>query len=289
MKIPENLDFNWKELEIPELKSLIPAREQLHYAVQFIALTGKFLIEQRPDDSHTSLSWDHDLSAFVGEPIINNAGYFIALSPSKLELSIHDQAKNIINSKNLDKNTRDSMLIWLKSALKEISIDSDDLSLQMHYEIPDHAIAHGRNFEIKEPEYFAILSDIYANAAYVLSAVQQSITGSSPVLCWPHHFDIAMLITLDPEKDAEQARSIGVGMSPGDATYAEPYFYITPWPYPEKSVELPDLNGSGFWHTEGWVGAVLPLSDILKAPVQQKMVEDYVLSGIKSSLALLGG
>ncbi len=257
--------------------------------MQFIALTGKYLIEQRPDDSHTGLSWDQDLSAFVGEPIIRNTGYFIALSPSKLELSIRDQAKNIIDSKNLDKNTRDSILIWLKSALKETGIDSDNLSLQMHYEIPDHPIAHGQNFEFKKPEYFSVLSDIYANAAHVLSVVQQTIKSSSPVRCWPHHFDIAMLLTLDPEKDAEQARSIGLGMSPGDATYAEPYFYITPWPYPEKSAELPDLDGSGFWHTEGWAGVVLPVSDIFKAAVQQRIVEDYMLRGIKACLSLPGG
>ena len=56
--------------------------------------------------------------------------------------------------------------------------------------------------------------------------------------------------------DPERARTLGVGMTPGDAARPEPYLYVTPWPYPE-SPELPPLPEGGCWHTEGWVGAVL--------------------------------
>ena len=50
-------------------------------------------------------------------------------------------------------------------------------------------------------------------------------------------------------------------MSPGDASYAEPYFYVTVWPYPEKE-KLTDL-AVGKWHTEGFVAPVLTASDLL--------------------------
>jgi hypothetical protein len=56
--------------------------------------------------------------------------------------------------------------------------------------------------------------------------------------------------------DPERARTLGVGMVPGDGSRPEPYLYVTPWPYPE-SPELPPLPEGGCWHTEGWTGAVL--------------------------------
>ena len=32
---------------------------------------------------------------------------------------------------------------------------------------------------------------------------------------WPHRFDIGLLISFDPAADPEEARSIGIGLSPG--------------------------------------------------------------------------
>jgi hypothetical protein len=59
-----------------------------------------------------------------------------------------------------------------------------------------------------------------------------------------------------PSAAAEQARTIGVGMVPGDAARPFPYLYVTPWPYPPHP-ELPPLPAGGQWNTEGWLGAVL--------------------------------
>lgn len=58
-------------------------------------------------------------------------------------------------------------------------------------------------------------------------------------------------------------RSVGVGLSPGDSGYPEPYVYVTPWPYPTG--ELPALPW-GHWHTEGWTGAVLRGSALVQEP-----------------------
>jgi hypothetical protein len=79
---------------------------------------------------------------------------------------------------------------------------------------------------------------------------------------WPHHFDLAALHVLDPEKDPEEARSVGAGLSPGDESYAEPYFYVSPWPAPEPAA-LPALPGGAHWHTDGFTSAVLSSSAIV--------------------------
>jgi hypothetical protein len=87
-----------------------------------------------------------------------------------------------------------------------------------------------------------------------------SSPNASAVRCWPHHFDIATLLALDPPTTPSNvARTIGAGLSPGDAGSPGGYWYVTPWPYPVVS-EPPPLAAGGAWHRTGWFGAVLPLS-----------------------------
>jgi len=42
-----------------------------------------------------------------------------------------------------------------------------------------------------------------------------------------------------------------VGLSPGDGSFDQPYFYALPWPAPADR-ELPRLDGGGTWQREGW-------------------------------------
>jgi hypothetical protein len=77
------------------------------------------------------------------------------------------------------------------------------------------------------------------------------------VRCWPHHYDIATLFALD-DGDPETARSVGIGLSPGDSAYAEPYLYCNPWPVPDGA--LPTAPGPLRWHTEGFTSLVCPAS-----------------------------
>ena len=100
-----------------------------------------------------------------------------------------------------------------------------------------------------------ILEWFQMGAALLASAVEKSDGGE--VRLWPHHFDIAALVELEPEAEPETARSINVGLSPGDASYAEPYWYVTPWPKPTAA--LPTL-GRGAWHEQGFTAAVLQAS-----------------------------
>ena len=156
------------------------------------------------------------------------------------------------------------------------------LSFNMHYKIPDHPIAHGAKFDLSDPELFSVYSDLYRNAAAVLFAVVQNFEGTSPVRCWPHHFDIATLLIPDTDKSSEDTRTIGVGFSPGDEIISEPYFYISPWPYPDSSYQLPALKGPGKWQTDGWTGVLLSLSDIVKTSGQKNLINEYVHTAIQS-------
>ena len=106
---------------------------------------------------------------------------------------------------------------------------------------------------------------------------------------WPHHFDLAALHVLDPEREPELARSVGAGFSPGDGSYEQPYFYVTPWSAPERS-SLPQLSGGAHWHTAGFTSAVLPghvVAEAAEASEQERLVQEFLESSVSAAYELL--
>ncbi len=75
-------------------------------------------------------------------------------------------------------------------------------------------------------------------------------------------------------------------MSPGDESYGEPYFYVSPWPYPQQGV-LPGLKGNGFWHTAGFTAAVLTATAILEQADQQAAIHTFALGTLESLLEIM--
>ena len=283
----DKLNFKWEEVGSVPPQDLVDAREQLHHSVQLIAALGKSLIAERPDDSHTSLHWNEDERAFEGEAVGKMPSLRIGLHPAELTLYIKQSNIDEPTTYSLLGNTLDSAFSWLKSDLEGRSIDVSGLSRRMHYEIPPHAIGTGQIISSDNTDHFEEIGRYFNNANSVLNSIKSILLETGEIRCWPHHFDIALLITIDKDKPVEEARSIGIGFSPGDSGYEEPYYYITPWPYPdiEKS-NLPVLL-AGKWHTEGWVGAVLLASEIISQNDQTKTVSDFVKSGILACAGLI--
>lgn len=155
--------------------------------------------------------------------------------------------------------------VWFDSALRALGLKPAS-HIALPYSVPHSAIlrsgAIGRSGEAAA---LAELARWYAAAAEVLTDVRAMLAGlhpgPGPARCWPHHFDIATLVDLE-EADAETARSIGIGVSPGDESYPQPYVYVSPWPRLDTA-ELPTLPPPGHWHTQGFVAAVATGEEIL--------------------------
>jgi hypothetical protein len=173
---------------------------------------------------------------------------------------------------------------WLAGLLRGRGMEPAPLEKPPHFELDDHPLLHGAKFSIdgREPS-FRQLSDYYHDAFLVLRALADANAGASGVRCWPHHFDIATLLP----GGRPGLENIGVGLSPGDQRYADPYFYVSPWPYPAGV--LPAL-ASGFWHTAGWTGAVLPSGSIeaTGAGAEQKRLAEQFIDGVLRALGSLG-
>ena len=83
-----------------------------------------------------------------------------------------------------------------------------------------------------------------------------------------------------------------MGLSPGDSSYGEPYFYVTPWPYPDSPAP-PPLPAGAAWHRTGWFGAVLTATAIFRdvggtPPARAQMVREFLDVASRASAALFG-
>ena len=246
--------------------ALAPARTTAHRAVQLATMAARANLTAAPDDSHSNLGWDTRLRRFFSQPISDEDGdWFVSVSLAPLEVSLFRDGETI-ELKTLDDVSVSNAVDWLDTQLAKAGLKPAS-GVELPYALPDDVEAVTVFAPGPESAGLEVLASWFDLANALLSdfTVEHGNLkpGPSPVRCWPHHFDIATYVSLE-EGDFETARGIGVGMSPGDETYDQPYFYINPWPH-LKPDGLPELPGPGHWHTQGFVGAVATADNILKA------------------------
>ena len=266
---------------------LVDARLQLHHALQIIVSAPISFLEKRADDSHTNLEWLPALAALGTNWLERAWRVRFALRPASFSLLTIDERGNVTSELALDGKTVDDGVGWLRRSLSTAGYDGAALTTKKHYEIPPHAVASGKPFARGSGAAFEEMGRYYADAHAMASHVAASRAGAPPPRCWPHHFDMATLITL-PDIADRGMRTVGVGLSPGDGLYAEPYFYVGPYPHPARD-RLHQLGSLGAWHTDGWVGAVLKASDIatLDAGRQAQAVHAFADVAIEASIDAL--
>ncbi|MDJ0629123.1 MAG: hypothetical protein QNJ44_12770 [Rhodobacter sp.] len=241
---------------------LSQARAIAHAAVQPLTRAARANLPAAADDSHSNLEWSVDHQMFLSHPLgpgdtPNQAG--LSLAPLRLVL--------LRDGEPLDELTLAGQRLarvtdWLDNRLREIGLDPG-AAVDLPYALPEDAAAIDR-FGDDDPGLPA-LAAWFSLAATVLTEFARTYTGIDPgpsaVRCWPHHFDIATYVGLE-RGDPETAKGIGVGLSPGDDSYNQPYFYVNPWPHLDATA-LPDPIAPGHWHTEGFVGAIATGREIL--------------------------
>ncbi len=275
---------DWQALGKRDPLALENARLQIHWAAQTIAAAGITLIEHAADDSHTNMEWLGSRRLLAGQVVAGDPSFRVALDPSDLTLLLLELDEDEIGRLSLNGHTLAQGYDLLSSMILPL-IEDDHVELDRPtFELPQHPVAAGEHFSMDDAASFVEVGRWFANADLVLRSVQEETPAASPVRCWPHHFDIATLIEVD--RDAK--KSIGVGMTPGDGNYAEPYWYVTPWPYPAAD-KLPPLE-TGTWHTDGWIGAVLTGSAVVAAGdarAQHSLSASFVNSAIRHCKDLL--
>jgi hypothetical protein len=250
----------WKPLRTIERARLTDARLAAHYALQWLARAARAYIPAKADDSHTNLGWDQALGGLITHPLpdgsqlaLRIAGMtLMLLGPGASELPLQDRS---------DADIR----LWLRPRLSAKGLDPSALDKPLPYDMPASAIAGGGRYLLGNLEpALAELAGWYDNASRALEDIRAGLVArglrAPPVRCWPHHFDLDTLIYFN-KQDSADIRSMGVGFSPGDHYYDEPYFYVSIYPAPAATTlgALP----LGHWHSLDFTAAIATAGRIL--------------------------
>lgn len=286
--------LDWQNLGSVSPGLLLDTRLELHWAVQLIGTVPLAVLEATPDFSHANLGWIANQATFVTRQIGSSPSVRLGLALREFALTILDAEDRVMDDLSLGGTTLEEGYGWIVEMMDRHGIsdlDPDQLP-RPDDTFPDHAVSGGAAFTGGDPAARAELARWYDNALLVFSEIVRDTEAASPVRTWPHHFDIATVITLEAAPDPEKTRSMGIGMSPGDSSYGEPYLYVTPWPYPDDS-EVPSMNGNGAWHTEGWIGAVLTGSRLMEGAAdrltQLERTRSFLRSATVAVRTLAGG
>ena len=257
------MQFDWTALGNKAPTALAKARAFAHHAAQWPGKAARANLAALPDDSHAGLTWDGGRSALFSQPLpAGDAEVRVGLRLAGLALIVM-RGQLVLDTYELA-GRRESMVgVWLDSALRALGLQPAS-SVTLPYTIPSHAVARGSPYSFSgESEAFDELVRWFGAAADVLEEVRTGYAGAQPgpALCWPHHFDIATLVSL-ATGGGETARSVNIGVSPGDHYYPQPYVYVSPTPH-LKATALPPLPPPGHWHTQGFVAAVATAEQIL--------------------------
>lgn len=265
-------------------QELIAGRMQLHHAVQLLYAPARTLLDAVADQSHISMRWLKEPAAWVGGPLPLEGSPAVALYVEELKLALLDPADAPLAEHELDGVTPQGALDWLNGELLQRGLgEAIEPASYVPSGWPEHPLARGAAFDAADVDARRYLIERFQLTHELLEPIVANRVEASPIRTWPEHFDMATLMTVG--RTGAGDKTIGIGMSPGDPEYPEPYWYVSPYPYPTTGL-LRALDGEGVWHREGWVGAVLTDGRVIDD--YRTQVQAFLNSAIDASARLLG-
>jgi hypothetical protein len=265
------------------------ARALAHRAAQLVTMAARVNLSAVADDSHSNLGWGPETQSFASHPL--DAGdtqiqVALSINPLRLDLTRNGQRSK---SLKLDGLSHANALDWLDTQLVRVGLAAASQST-LPYDLPED-VSNLATYDVVDiGDQLTSLAAWFDTAHGVLSDFVSGLIdirrGAGPVRCWPHHFDMATYVELE-QGPSEMARGIGVGMSPGDESYNQPYFYVNPWPHLEPT-NLPPAPQPGHWHRTGFVGAIATGAEILHLGDIQSELSQFVTNAFEIGHGQLG-
>ncbi|MEW8690975.1 MAG: DUF5996 family protein [Candidatus Thiodiazotropha endolucinida] len=248
------------QLPALSLSSWRPTRDTLQ---QVARIVGKVRSQFAPKSKHwwhiTLSVYSHGLTTTPFPVGTQNYELSLDLAGHRLILSCSDGRLSILP---LAGQSSASLFRWIISSLPSMGID---LERHLSGEYGDESVL----------PYDYAAAENYRRTINWVDSVFKAFKGglreeSSPVQLFPHHFDLALnwfsgrlVPGADPADEEHADEQMNFGFVTGDESIPDAYFYVTAYPEPADWMEL-ELKQGAYWHTDGWIGAVLPYAELLK-------------------------
>jgi len=228
-----------------------PTRDYLQDIAKILGKVQQVFISPAPHDWHKGLE-------IVPNGLTTQdlgGGRRLLLDFMKVELSMETFTMPL---KQMDSNkVFDTLAEWAKRSGSEVAVEKPELlATSVDYD------AH------QASEIMAAL--LTTRDAFKLFSSTITTGTLSPLLLYPHHFDVSLVWF--PKDNDDQ---LGFGFSTGDQDVTEPYYYATQWPEHKEFLQK-KLTPPAYWQKQGFSGAVMPYNDIVLATDPQQMILDFL-------------
>jgi hypothetical protein len=287
MKNMERLPENWLYLSHDPGKSLTDAFQQLHHAVQFIAMADQYLYS---GGTGQVMAWNPERHSFIGREISAPEPFRVALHTTQMNLEVLDNELKVLSHLHLPGVTQGYVFAWLKEQVAERGADFTLLKRKLNYTIPEHGIDRCAPFRITEPEVYREAAKYRTNAENTARYFSDSFLQSSDVVVAADKFTTSFVSSLATDNNGNMTKSIEVGWTPYGINGSSPCFFVQPW---SSVIPIHDtLPGVavGQWSKVPWPAAILTTEKLILAEdnIQQaNLVLDFFKSAINSSLQIL--
>ena len=285
-----SLESKWPDYHFTSSEKLKEVTRQIHHAVQLLAMAGKALSKHQIDDSHTNLGWNPDEKSFESHFLIENEAFYLSLYVENISVAFNKNDREISRFSLLGKTQQDG-INWVKENLEKIGIDKSTYHYNLHYDLPSHPIAQNGYYSNLGIEAYESFSSIRTIGHLVMNWVVDNFDQADPVCTWPHHFDIGTYIPLIKENNEVQ-KSLTIGLAIPDQYCENYYFYVNHWSKQENLdyTNLPALPEYAFWNRKDFVGAILPITELVKLNEPQGQIDrckKIISEAINASLQIL--
>lgn len=260
--------YNASMTDLPKLipEKLIPTRDYLRDIALSVGSLQRGFLPEHPRE------WQHGLEVKMrgfGSQMfmVNDEDKLVLVDLVRHKIRIDQLNWKIDEYSGLE--IFNNFKVWLQNSGQTVELERPEFSKSNVYE-KDQASAYAEALWWLDHQF----KDVKAG-------LKEGV--SSPVLLYPHHFDLAL--NWFPWDDERQ---INVGWSTGDEFVLEPYVYLTIFPVSDKQINIKLPNGA-YWQTEGFSGVILPYEILRKQSQPDKLLGSLVEDYFTKSKELLSG
>lgn len=250
-------------MALPSLDNWNPTRDALHQIALIVGAIRVACSEPQPNDLHFSLNLSHDgfststmrCGGVLEFDLTSLLLRFSRCDASVFTLSAHGHSQ-VSLARALIAIFQDSGYS-ISPSMKHITVES---ALEF-----DAALAQ---------DYLFTLSRIYAALAHFRARLAGFMT---PLVLWPHHFDLGFIWFPDDGSDEHADPQIAFGFAPFSDGLDRPYIYAYAWSQSIGYVQVP-LDAPAQAVAEGYTGLYAAYDDLRSASDFESIVESMLLN-----------
>jgi hypothetical protein len=233
-----------------ELANWDATRVGLHQAAQVLNAIKVPSVERQPNARHHSLTPD-GASLRTGKLNFGGELRLDLLAPEGAAIIYAGDKTGFVVP--IHGQTQQSLLQTVLAELAKLGHSVTPRMDSIEFDEPIHLDNH------LVGEYAITLESIYVEMARFRGRLAGMM---SPIVLWPHHFDMAFLYFLAGQ-DEHSDPHINFGFSPESPGFPRPYFYVYRYPMPDGLLGAP-LPEVAYWHNSGWTGVVIEYDAFIK-------------------------